>query len=38
VPTRGFKIIEKSYKIVSGEEIYIKEETFLFCRFGSERK
>jgi len=29
VPTRGFKIIEKSYKIVSGEKIYIKEETFL---------
>jgi hypothetical protein len=29
VPTRGFKIIEKSYKIVSGEKVYIKEETFL---------
>ena len=29
VPTRGFKIIEKAYKIVSGEKIYIKEETFL---------
>jgi hypothetical protein len=28
-PTRGFKIIEKSYKIVSGEKVYIKEETFL---------
>jgi hypothetical protein len=29
VPTRGFKIIEKIYKIVSGEKVYIKEETFL---------
>jgi hypothetical protein len=29
VPTRGFKIIEKTYKIVSGEKVYIKEETFL---------
>ena len=29
VPTRGFKIIEKAYKVVSGEKIYIKEETFL---------
>jgi hypothetical protein len=29
VPTRGFKIIEKSYKIVSGKKVYIKEETFL---------
>lgn len=29
VPTRGFKIIEKSYKIVSGEKVYMKEETFL---------
>ncbi|MFC1717639.1 transposase, partial [Candidatus Poribacteria bacterium] len=29
VPTRGFKITEKAYKIVSGEKIYIKEETFL---------
>ncbi len=29
VPTRGFKILEKAYKIVSGEKIYIKEETFL---------
>jgi len=29
VPTRGFKITEKSYKIVSGEKIYTKEETFL---------
>ncbi len=29
VPTRGFKIIEKVYKIVSGEKIYTKEETFL---------
>ena len=27
VPTRGFKIIEKAYKIVSGEKVYIKEET-----------
>jgi len=29
VPTRGFKIREKTYKIVSGEKIYIKDETFL---------
>ncbi len=29
VPTRGFKILEKKYKIVSGEKVYIKEETFL---------
>jgi hypothetical protein len=29
VPTRGFRIIEKPYKIVSGEKVYIKEETFL---------
>jgi hypothetical protein len=29
VPTRGFKIVEKVYKIVSGEKVYIKEETFL---------
>ena len=29
VPTRGFKIREKAYKIVSGEKIYIKDETFL---------
>ena len=29
VPTRGFKIIEKTYNIVSGEKVYIKEETFL---------
>jgi len=29
VPTRGFKIIERAYKIVCGEKIYIKEETFL---------
>ena len=29
VPTRGFKILEKTYKIVSGEKVYIKEETFL---------
>jgi hypothetical protein len=29
VPTRGFKIIEKTYKIESGEKVYIKEETFL---------
>jgi len=29
VSTRGFKIIEKEYKIVSGEKVYIKEETFL---------
>jgi hypothetical protein len=29
VPTRGFRIIEKTYKIVSGKKVYIKEETFL---------
>jgi hypothetical protein len=29
VPTRGFRIIERSYKIVYGEKIYTKEETFL---------
>ncbi|MFC1716526.1 hypothetical protein ACFL6S_22860, partial [Candidatus Poribacteria bacterium] len=29
VPTRGFKIMENTYKIVSGEKVYIKEETFL---------
>lgn len=29
VPTRGFRILEKKYKIVSGEKVYIKEETFL---------
>jgi len=29
VPTRGFKIIEKEYKIVSGEKVYTREETFL---------
>jgi len=29
VPTRGFKIREKQYKIVSGEKVYIKDETFL---------
>jgi len=29
VPTRGLKILEKTYKIVSGEKAYIKEETFL---------
>ncbi len=29
VPTRGFKVLEKTYKIVSGEKVYIKEETFL---------
>jgi hypothetical protein len=29
VPTRGFRILEKTYKIVSGEKIYTKEETFL---------
>ena len=29
VPTRGFRITEKAYKIVSGEKVYIKEETFL---------
>jgi hypothetical protein len=28
VPIRGFKVIEKDYKIVSGEQIYTKEETF----------
>jgi len=29
VPTRGFRILEKTYKIASGEKVYIKEETFL---------
>ena len=29
VPTRGFKITEKEYKIDSGKKIYTKEETFL---------
>jgi hypothetical protein len=29
IPTRGFKIIEKAYKIVSREKIYTKEEIFL---------
>ena len=29
VPTRGFKIRERKYKIVSGEKVYIKDETFL---------
>lgn len=29
VPTRGFKILEKAYKIVLGKKVYIKEETFL---------
>ena len=29
VPTRGFKMIEKEYNIVSGEKIYTKEENFL---------
>ena len=29
VPTRGFKIIEKGYKIESGEKVYTTEETFL---------
>jgi hypothetical protein len=29
VPTGGFKITEKTYKIVSGEKVYTKEETFL---------
>ena len=29
VPTRGFRIIEKPYKIVWGEKVYIREETFL---------
>ena len=29
VPTRGFRITEKAYKIVSGEKIYITQETFL---------
>ena len=29
VPTRGFRIVEKEYKIVSGEKVYIREETFL---------
>lgn len=29
VPTRGFKIRERKYKIVSREKVYIKDETFL---------
>jgi len=29
VPTRGFRIIERAYKIVYGEKVYTKEETFL---------
>jgi hypothetical protein len=29
VPTRGFRILEKEYKIESGEKVYTKEETFL---------
>jgi len=29
VPTRGFKIIEKEYKIVSGEKVYTTEETLV---------
>ena len=29
VPTRGFKIIEKEYKIVSGEKVYTKGFTFI---------
>jgi hypothetical protein len=29
VATRGFRILEKTYKIVSGEKVYTKEETFL---------
>jgi hypothetical protein len=28
VPIRGFKVIEKKYKLVSGEQVYTKEETF----------
>ena len=28
VPIRGFKVIEKQYKLVSGEKVYTKEETF----------
>jgi len=28
VPIRGFKAIEKEYKIVSGEKVYTKQETF----------
>jgi hypothetical protein len=28
VAIRGFKVIEKDYKIVSGKQIYTKEETF----------
>lgn len=30
VPIRGFKTIEKSYKIQSGKKVYTKEETFLY--------
>jgi hypothetical protein len=29
VPTRGFKIVEKKYKIVDGRKIYTQEETWL---------
>jgi len=29
LPTRGFRILEKGYKIVYGEKVYTKEETFL---------
>ena len=29
VPTRGFKITEKEYKIDSGKRVYTREETFL---------
>jgi hypothetical protein len=28
VPIRGFKVIEKQYKIVSGEKVYTREQTF----------
>ena len=28
IPTRGFKIIEKDYKIDNGNKVYTKEETF----------
>jgi hypothetical protein len=28
VPIRGFKVVEKKYKLVSGEKVYTKEETF----------
>jgi len=29
IPTRGFKIIEKDYKITKGNKVYTKQETFL---------